>query len=62
MIVMDEYLTVEEVSKELKVSRETILRLLRQRKLIGFKVSGVWRVTRDDLRQYVDTQRKTQTE
>jgi hypothetical protein len=28
--------------------------------MAGFKVGGVWRITRDDLQAYVDTQKKKQ--
>ncbi len=60
MIVMDNYLTVEEIATELKVTPDTIQKLLRQKRLIGFKVGGVWRVTKEDLERYVEEQKKRQ--
>ena len=64
MLVMEEYLTVEEVAKNLRVSTDTILRLIKARKLVAYKVSGVWRIMPDDLQRYLDAQRnvKKQTE
>ena len=59
MITM-ELLTVEEVAKELKVSPDSIWKLLKRKELVGFKVGGVWRITREDLNQFVDTQKKKQ--
>jgi len=51
---MEEYLTVEEVSKELRVSTDTIFKLLKQKKLVGYKILGVWRIKRDDLNRYLE--------
>jgi putative molybdopterin biosynthesis protein len=62
MTVMDRYLTVEEVAQELKVSKDTIWRMLNRKELVGFKVAGVWRVTRQDLEIYVEAQKKKQAE
>jgi excisionase family DNA binding protein len=59
---MDKYLTVEEVAQELKVSQDTIWRLLKRKELVGFKVAGAWRITRQDLETYVEAQKKKQAE
>ena len=57
MTVMEKYLTVEEVAKELRVSRDAIWRLIRQKKLIAYRIGGTLRIKSDDLQAYLDTQR-----
>jgi len=61
MIVMQELLTVEEVAKILRVSKDTVWRLLRNKELAGYRVSGSWRIHPDDLKKYLDSQ-KSNTE
>lgn len=62
MPVMLEYLTVEEVANRLKVSTDTVLRLIKRKQLVAYKISGVYRITTDDLQKYLDTQRTVQSE
>jgi excisionase family DNA binding protein len=62
MTVMDKFLTVEEVSKELKVSMDTIWRLIRNKKLPAYKVAGSYRIASEDLKRYLDTQRTDKPE
>lgn len=59
MLVMEEYLTVEEVAQGLKVSTDTILRLIKRKELVAYKVSGAWRIHPDDLKRYLDSQKNT---
>ena len=62
MPVMEKYLTVEEVAKELRVSKDAIWRLIRQKKLIAYKVGGALRIKSNDLQAYLDTQRTDKSE
>lgn len=39
------FFTIEEASVELKVAPRTVLKLLRQRRLPGFKVGRQWRIS-----------------
>ena len=48
-----EYLTPTEIAKELKVHDRTIRRMLNKGTIKGFKLGGVWRVTREDLNNYL---------
>lgn len=52
------YLTAEEVATQLRLSPETVMRLLRQKKLPGFKVGGTWRISQKDLERYIEEQKK----
>jgi excisionase family DNA binding protein len=52
------YLTAEEVATKLRLSPETVMRLLRQKKLPGFKVGGTWRISQKDLERYIEEQKK----
>ncbi len=63
MPVMEKLLTVEEVALGLQVSKDTLWRLLKQKKLVGYRVAGAWRVHPDDIKRYLETQKNTnQTE
>jgi excisionase family DNA binding protein len=52
----DPDLTVEEVAERLKVSKETVRRWLRDRKLRGWRISDKagWRVSETDLQRFRD--------
>lgn len=51
---MDERLLLpEEVAERLRVSRTTVMRLLRDRKLIGIKTGKLWRVRERDLEAFI---------
>ncbi len=58
--MMEELLTVEEVASKLKVSEETVKRLLRQKQLPGYKISGQWRISQTDLSAYLTKQKNIQ--
>ncbi len=47
LIVMD-YLTVEEVATELRYSIETVKRMLRKNELPGYKLGNEWRIDKDE--------------
>ncbi len=60
MPVMEKLMTPEEVAEALQMHVETVKRLLREKKLPGFKVSGQWRISPSELRTYLEEQRKKQ--
>ena len=50
-----EILTIVEACKILRISRPTLMRLLVEGKLHGFKVGKrVWRIRRCDVEEYID--------
>ena len=59
MIVMEEYLTVEEVAQELRVSTDTVLRWIRRKELPAYKFGGIYRITPADYQHYKATRRTT---
>jgi len=48
MIVMEEFLTPEEIAKVLRKSEDTVTRWLRQGKIPGYKAEGTWVVNKKD--------------
>ena len=46
------YLTVEELSEYLQIHKTTIYRLLRQRKLPGFRIGSDWRFSLEAIEQW----------
>lgn len=54
MIVTEqEYLTPDEIALRLRVKRETVMQWLRLRKMRGYKVGSLWRVTEEDYQQFL---------
>jgi len=51
---MEDYLTVEEVAQRLKLHPDTVARLLREKKLPGYKVAGSWRISPSELREWME--------
>ncbi len=61
MITMQEdFLLVEEVAKVLRLSEDTVTRLLRQGRIPGYKIEGTWRIDRSDLQTYLAGKKNTQ--
>ncbi len=54
----EELLDVKQVQDLLKVSERTVFRLIKDKKLKGFKVGREWRFTRADIDTYIEEQRK----
>ncbi len=48
MIVMEEFITPEEIAKTLRKSEDTVTRWLRQGKIPGYKAEGTWVVSKKD--------------
>lgn len=51
---MEELLTLEEVARILKVSVQTVRRMIDENELKAIKIRGQWRVKREDLQDYID--------
>lgn len=47
-------MTVEEVAEVLRLNSEHVTKLMRERKLPGFKVYGTWRVKKCDIQALMD--------
>lgn len=61
MLAMQEkYLTPEQIAETLQVSPDTIMRLLRDKKLKGVKVGTQWRIKESALEQYLEEQSNIQ--
>jgi excisionase family DNA binding protein len=56
----DQILTLKEVATYLKLAEKTAYRLASEGKLPGFKVGGSWRFKREDLEQWIDSQKTKQ--
>lgn len=47
--------TVEDVARIMQMHPQTIYRLVREKKLRGYKVGGSWRFTDENIREYLGT-------
>jgi excisionase family DNA binding protein len=56
--VLAELYTIEQLQKILKLSERTILRLLKDGKLIGFKAGREWRFQESDINAYIQARRQ----
>ena len=56
--MLDEVYTLEQLQKILKLSERTILRLLKEGKLTGFKAGREWRFQESDINAYIQAQRQ----
>lgn len=50
----EKYLTVDQVKSRLQVSRDTVIRLIKAKKLRAKKVGAVYRISEQWLRDYMD--------
>ena len=53
-IVNQKVLTISEVSDYLRVSRQTIYRMLRRRNIPAFRIGGDWRFNIEDLEYWIE--------
>lgn len=51
---MDEFLTVREVAKRLKLHPETIARYIRQGELPALKFGRVWRMEKEEVDKFIE--------
>ena len=52
------YLTVKEVAKRLKVNEHTVRRWIESRELHAIDLGGQYRITEEDLQEFVKKRRK----
>lgn len=50
----EQVLTVDEVAAELRVSPQTVRKLIDNGELKAFRVGGQWRIKRKDLDRYIE--------
>ena len=62
MLVMEDFLTVEEVAKKLQLHPDTVARLLRAGELPGYKVAGSWRISPTELQKYMEQRSNKRTD
>jgi len=55
LIVMD-FLTVEEVAKELRYSTDTVKKMLRKHEMPGYKIGKEWRVDKAAFEEWLKQQ------
>lgn len=54
---MEQLYTLDQVAELLQVSRRTVLRFIERGELVGVKVGRAWRFTKEDLQDYLETQK-----
>lgn len=59
--ISSEYLTPEQVAEKLQISKYTVGDWLRSGKLPGFKIGNLWRVEREDLEEFIEQHRSSET-
>lgn len=58
----DDILTLKEVAVYLKLAEKTAYRLAAEGKLPGFKAGGSWRFKREDIENWIEAQKKKESE
>jgi excisionase family DNA binding protein len=53
----EEFYTPDEIAVILRVTEDTVTRLLRRNKMPGYKFEGSWRVSKSEFWEYVAKQR-----
>jgi len=53
-------LTFQQVQEYLQIGKDSLLNLLHTGKLKGFKIKGRWRISENDLKEYIDSLREQQ--
>ncbi len=54
----DDILTVKELAAWLKLNEKTAYKLVLQGKIPGFKVGGSWRITRGEIKKWIEKQQE----
>ena len=54
---MEQYYSIEEISKRLNLSQKTIRRHISSGKLNSFKIGGVYRIKESDIESFIDGNR-----
>lgn len=63
MIIMaEEFLTPDEVATKLRLTEDSVTRMLRQGKMPGYKIEGSWRIDRQEFEEYLKAKRNTRAD
>ena len=54
------YYTPEEIAKLLRMAEGSVTRLLRQKKIPAYKISGQWRIDREEFKAFMAKNRNIQ--
>jgi excisionase family DNA binding protein len=55
---MDELITLEELSRYLKISKPTLYKMVERGKIPALKIANQWRFKKEDISSWVEKQRK----
>jgi excisionase family DNA binding protein len=55
---MEELITLEELSKYLKISKPTLYKMVERGKIPALKIASQWRFKKEDIDGWVEKQRK----
>ena len=58
MSANDEIMTITQVAEYLKISEITTYKLAQEGKISAFKVGRHWRVMKEDLREFIEKQKR----
>jgi excisionase family DNA binding protein len=56
---MEELITLEELSKYLKISKPTLYKMVERGKIPALKIANQWRFKKDDINRWLEKQRKS---
>jgi excisionase family DNA binding protein len=59
MMVMDKWLTLEQIAKYLQMSTSSIYKMAQTGKIPAYKVGRQWRFKKEDIDKWVEKHRKT---
>jgi len=55
---MEELITLEELSRYLKISKPTLYKMVERGKIPALKIASLWRFKKEDINRWVEKQRK----
>jgi len=55
---MEELLTLEELSRYLKISKPTLYKMVEKGRIPALKIGNQWRFKKEDINRWVEKQRK----
>jgi excisionase family DNA binding protein len=55
---MEELITLEELSRFLKISKPTLYKMVEKGKIPALKIASQWRFKKEDINRWVEKQRK----
>jgi len=58
ILEMEKLITLEELSRYLKISKPTLYKMVEKGKIPALKIASQWRFKKDDINRWVEKQRK----